>query len=130
MGAGGNPGVRGAGSGDVGRQGQGGGRLVFEVGGDSDVCCRDAKDAVAAGIKAGLGVNAQGGERFAHEIAGVAVVTAQGFGRQAGVAELDGHAPFGSEADEVRPDFSFHEDDEVRVDVVKGAADVGAGVVG
>ena len=45
------------------------------------MCGGDAKNAVAAGIKAGLCVNAQGGERFAHEAAGVAVVAAQRLGR-------------------------------------------------
>ena len=41
----------------------------------------NAKDAVAAGIKAGLCVDAQGSERFAHEAAGVAVVSAQRLSR-------------------------------------------------
>ena len=43
---------------------------------------------------------------------------------------MDGNTPLGSEADEVRPDFGFHEHDEARADVIESAADVGGGVVG
>ena len=43
---------------------------------------------------------------------------------------MDGNIPLGSEADEVWPDFGFHEDDEARADVIESTADIGGGVVG
>ena len=70
------------------------------------------------------------GERFAQQAAGVAIVAAQGFGREAGVGEDDRHASAGSKADEVRPDFGFHEDECARPDVCEDAAAIGNGVVG
>ena len=70
------------------------------------------------------------GERFAQQVAGVAMVAAQGFGREAGVGEDDRYASAGSKADEVRPDFGFHEDECARTDVCEDAAAVGNGVVG
>lgn len=70
------------------------------------------------------------GERFAQQVAGVAMVAAQGFGREAGVGEDDRHTSAGSKADEVRPDFGFHEDECARPDVCEDAVAIGNGVVG
>ena len=130
MGAGGNPGVGRSRGGNVRRQRRLGRGLVFEVGGDGDVCRRHAEFAEAARVVAGLRVNVQLGERFAQQAAGKAIVAAQGFGGEAGVGEDDRHAGAGGEADEVRPDFRFHEDKRARPDVGEDAAAVGAGVVG
>ena len=130
MGAGGNPGVGHARGGDVGRQRGRGRGLVFEVGGDGDVGGRHAQFAEAAGIVAGLRVHLQVGERFAQQAAGVTVVSAQGFGGEAGVGEDDRDARAGGAADEVWPDFGFHEDERAWPDVGEDAAAVGNGVVG
>ena len=70
------------------------------------------------------------GERFAQQAAGVAIIAAQGFGRETGVGEDDGYLGVHRAADEVRPDLGFHEDECARTDVREDAAAVGNGVVG
>ena len=86
--------------------------------------------AEAARVLAGLRVHLQVGERFTQQAAGVAVVSTQRFGGEAGVGEDDRDARAGGAADEVRPDFGFHEDERARPDVGEDAAAVGNGVVG
>ena len=130
MSAGGNPGIGRSRGGNVRRQRRLSRGLVFEVGGDGDVCRRHAEFAEAARVVAGLRVNVQLGERFAQQAAGKAVIAAQGFGGKAGVGEDDRHAGAGGKADEVWPDFRFHQDKRARLDVGEDAAAVGSGVVG
>ena len=130
VGAGGNPGVGRTRGGDVGRQRGFRRGLVFEVGGDGNVGGRHAQLAEAARVLAGLRVHLQVGERFTQQAAGVAVVSTQRFGGEAGVGEDDRDARAGGAADEVRPDFGFHEDERARPDVGEDAAAVGNGVVG
>mgnify|MGYP001689363404 CR=1 FL=1 len=130
VGAGGNPGVGRTRGGDVGRQRGFRRGLVFEVGGDGNVGGRHAQLAEAARVLAGLRVHLQVGERFTQQAAGVAVVSTQRFGGEAGVGKDDRDARAGGAADEVRPDFGFHEDERARPDVGEDAAAVGNGVVG
>jgi len=112
----------GEGVGAVDAVGQFGG-VVFQGGDDPDTVGGAAEVNEALGVFVGLGQDAgdvaeqAASERADQAIAGEAAVA------DAAVGDEDGDVALVGLADEVGPDFEFHQDDGVGAEVVQGAAD-------